>query len=205
MLIATLPGVAVTYNGEEIGMEDGDILWEQVKDPNALRRSPEDFRKYCRDFCRTPFHWDDTQNAGFNKGAQSWLPVSPKYIFNNLAAQNIKGLKSHFSVYQDVMKLRKSDVLKYGGYNLVSLSKYVIGLFRKLEGLPGYLFIFNKGTCGQNVVVFGHFEGISTDFRVVVTSSTSSRYPGDKLKDSFQVGPSEALVLIEILTVSQSL
>lgn len=48
MLEMFLPGIAVTYYGEEIGMVDND------------KANDSDFRNPCR----TPFQWDDSTNAG---------------------------------------------------------------------------------------------------------------------------------------------
>ncbi|KAK9870026.1 hypothetical protein WA026_006120 [Henosepilachna vigintioctopunctata] len=73
MLLLLLPGVAVTYNGEEFGQDDGDVPFEQGKDPAAKDRAT--FNLLSRDFERTPMQWDDSTNAGFNEGAKPWLPV----------------------------------------------------------------------------------------------------------------------------------
>lgn len=62
MLALLLPGTAITYYGEEIGMEDTLISMEQTVDPacaNAVRR-----KNRLRDPERTPFQWDDTPYAG---------------------------------------------------------------------------------------------------------------------------------------------
>jgi glycosidase len=48
MLVTLLPGTAVTYNGEEIGMTD--LAMESPNDS----RDPE----------RTPFQWDNSTSAG---------------------------------------------------------------------------------------------------------------------------------------------
>jgi alpha-glucosidase len=65
MLAMVLPGIAVTYNGEEIAMEDKlDISWEATQDPQACNTDPQHYKTYTRDPNRTPFQWDDSKNAG---------------------------------------------------------------------------------------------------------------------------------------------
>lgn len=59
-----LPGIAVTYYGEEIGMDNSYTSWEQTKDPWALSVGPERFETYARDNFRRPFPWDNSTSAG---------------------------------------------------------------------------------------------------------------------------------------------
>jgi alpha-glucosidase len=59
-----LPGVGVTYNGEEIGMENTLITWEQCRDPQGLNAGPDHYLERTRDLERTPFQWDNSNNAG---------------------------------------------------------------------------------------------------------------------------------------------
>ena len=61
-----LPGIGVTYNGEELGMEDKlDISWEDTQDPQACNSDPEHYLPLSRDRNRTPFQWDNSTNAGY--------------------------------------------------------------------------------------------------------------------------------------------
>lgn len=64
IMVQLLPGVAVTYNGEEIGMENTFLTFLQTKDPAGLNAGQDSFAKYSRDPERTPFQWDDTTSAG---------------------------------------------------------------------------------------------------------------------------------------------
>lgn len=64
MLQMLLPGTPIVYNGDEVGMEDTYIRWDQTKDPRALNAGPLRYLETTRDACRTPFQWDDTENAG---------------------------------------------------------------------------------------------------------------------------------------------
>lgn len=63
-MVQLLPGVAVTYYGEEIGMEDSYIPWELSKDPLALNLGRENYLSVSRDKVRTPFQWDKSVSAG---------------------------------------------------------------------------------------------------------------------------------------------
>lgn len=64
MITLLLPGVSVTYNGEEIGMEDTWISWEDTKDPQGCNAGKDGYEKASRDPARTPFQWDNTTSAG---------------------------------------------------------------------------------------------------------------------------------------------
>lgn len=65
MLAMILPGVAVTYYGEEIGMIDKtDISWEDTQDPQGCNAGKERFQTQSRDPFRTPFQWNGEVNAG---------------------------------------------------------------------------------------------------------------------------------------------
>lgn len=64
ILLQTLPGNAITYNGEEIGMTDVYISWEDTVDPNACNSDPEHYYARSRDPARTPYQWDASSMAG---------------------------------------------------------------------------------------------------------------------------------------------
>lgn len=65
MLTMVLPGVAVTYYGEEIGMLDkSDISFEDTQDPQACQAGKDKYKSKTRDPNRTPMQWDATANSG---------------------------------------------------------------------------------------------------------------------------------------------
>lgn len=59
-----LPGVGVTYYGEEIGMGDTWISWEETQDPQGCSAGKSGFESTSRDPERTPFQWDNSTSAG---------------------------------------------------------------------------------------------------------------------------------------------
>lgn len=202
MLVTMLPGVGVTYNGEEIGMENGQVTWPQGQDPNACNGVPEDFAKVSRDFERTPFQWDDTVNAGFNEGAEPWLPVSSKYVLNNLADQMEKE-RSHFQVFQACMRLRKqlAEVISKGDFKIAALAEEVIAVYRNLPNAhgSGIGLIYNKGMNAETIDLHKAFPNISNNVKVEIYSVTSTRLPGDHLHTKkIALGAYEAIIFSEI-------
>lgn len=67
ILLQTLPGVAVTYNGEELGMTDVWLSWADTVDPQACQTSEETYNSVSRDPARTPFHWNASAQGKYNK------------------------------------------------------------------------------------------------------------------------------------------
>lgn len=129
MIAHVLPGVAVTYQGEEIALENGEVTWDQGKDPQACNGDIEDFDSNSRDFQRTPYHWDSSKNAGFSDGDETWLPVSEKYTTNNLKLQKEKA-KSNYAVYKKLIEYRQTDTLKYGDFETLALTSNVLAIMR---------------------------------------------------------------------------
>ncbi|GAB1861578.1 alpha-glucosidase [Camponotus japonicus] len=113
VLTLLLPGVAVTYNGEEIGMEDTWISWEDTKDPQGCIAGKEGYEKASRDPARTPFQWDNTISAGFSTNPNTWLPVNKNYVTLNLAAQK-EVRNSYYSLYKAVSALRALPAVREG-------------------------------------------------------------------------------------------
>jgi alpha-glucosidase len=73
MMLLTLRGTPVLYQGDEIGLTDGDLAKQDVHDPVGLRFWPA---YKGRDPERTPMPWSGEANGGFTTpGATPWLPL----------------------------------------------------------------------------------------------------------------------------------
>lgn len=133
MLGMILPGVAVTYNGEEIGMvDDRSITWEETQDPQACIAGRENFQRVTRDPCRTPFQWDSSKNAGFSNASRTWLPVNQNYKTLNLANEK-KEDESHYKIYQLLIALRKlSPAVREGSLKTVVIQENVLAVIRSV-------------------------------------------------------------------------
>ena len=73
VVLLTLRGTPVLYQGDEIGLVDGDLDREDLRDPIGIRSWPA-FKG--RDPERTPMPWEPTAGGGFTSpDAVPWLPV----------------------------------------------------------------------------------------------------------------------------------
>ncbi|WP_209348657.1 alpha-amylase family glycosyl hydrolase [Pontixanthobacter sp. CEM42] len=72
LLLASLRGNAILYYGEELGLTQVDIPFDQLHDPEAIANWP---LTLSRDGARTPMPWSaDANHGGFTEG-EPWLPV----------------------------------------------------------------------------------------------------------------------------------
>lgn len=71
-LLLALRGNVILYQGEELGLEQDDIPFEQLQDPEAIANWP---LTLSRDGARTPMPWEDQPLGGFTTGTP-WLPLS---------------------------------------------------------------------------------------------------------------------------------
>jgi alpha-glucosidase len=139
MLLLTLRGTPTLYYGDEIGMKDVEIPFDEIQDPQGLNM-PE--LNMSRDPARTPMQWDSSDHAGFTT-AKPWLRLSPNYAVNNVATQLKEG-SSILSLYQKLIKLRQSEQsLLYGDYKLIFADQQLIAFTRKLAGHNGFLIVLN--------------------------------------------------------------
>ncbi|KAL6256798.1 hypothetical protein P5V15_011737 [Pogonomyrmex californicus] len=134
MLAMILPGVAVTYYGEEIGMVDKmDISWEDTQDPQACNAEKDKYKSRSRDPVRTPYQWDPSKNAGFSKATKTWLPIHDNYVDVNLLAQKYNN-DSHYYVYRVLTELRNSSkALQLGSLTTDVINNTVLHILRKTD------------------------------------------------------------------------
>lgn len=84
-MIIALKGSICIYQGEELGLPQADILFEELTDPPGIRFWPE---YKGRDGERTPMPWDEGEAPNGFSTAKPWLPVKPEHSALSVAAQN---------------------------------------------------------------------------------------------------------------------
>ncbi|CAH0405094.1 unnamed protein product [Chilo suppressalis] len=194
MLVLLLPGIAITYMGEEIGMLDGFVPWSETKDPLACNTDdPVNFIEVSRDPVRTPFPWSNGKNSGFSMADRTWLPVGEGSEHLNVAHQR-SAVRSHYQVYRALTNLRVRAAFKYGRLESLALNNDVFA-FKRWHNDDTYVIVMNFGRTYQ-VVNLTSFDLVFGQLEVEVSSVLSSRTYNDNIPaGSVDLAANEALVL----------
>ncbi|XP_069964641.1 maltase A3 isoform X2 [Bactrocera oleae] len=195
ILLLTLPGCSISYNGEEIGMTDVWISWEETVDPQACNNDQEGYEWRSRDPARTPFQWSDTANAGFTTGQNTLLPIAEDYKLVNVKRERGVAL-SHLNVFKNLQKLRKSTTLQNGETEVKALNDYVLAVKRSLRDNYTYITLLNIFGNIENFNLHEHFAELPAQFEYVIITDRSMKREGDKIPtSSVTLMPHESIVL----------
>jgi alpha-glucosidase len=126
-LLLTLPGAPTIYYGEELGMENGSIPPDRVRDPWGIAEPAQS-----RDPERTPMPWDASASAGFcPPGVEPWLPLAAGWEQRNVAAQR-DDPASLLHLTRRLIRLRRDHpVLADGDYHPVPAPDGVVAYLRR--------------------------------------------------------------------------
>ncbi|KAL7738175.1 hypothetical protein ACLKA6_006514 [Drosophila palustris] len=195
MLLLTLPGISVNYQGEEIGMTDVWISWEDTVDPQACQSNQQEFERLTRDPVRTPFQWSDETQAGFTTGNVTWLPLADNYKLVNVKRERGIAL-SHLNVYKQLRALRDEPTLKQGDVTVNALGPNVLAFKRSLAGHKSYITVLNINDDVESVNLDSVFTELTSQLRYVVVNDKSVRRKNDlTYANSVLLLPKEAVVL----------
>lgn len=128
-----LRGSPCLYQGDELGLPEAQVAYEDLQDPYGITMWPE-FKG--RDGCRTPMPWNaQAPDMGFGNGAHKpWLPLTETYRTLAVSEQD-KDPKSLLNFYRALLKWRKEQaVLLHGDQTLLDVHKQVIAFVREHEG-----------------------------------------------------------------------
>ena len=140
-LLMSLRGSICLYQGEELGLPEADLTFEQIRDPYGKRFWPE-FKG--RDGCRTPMAWESHQpNAGFSTG-QPWLPVPADHIVRAANTQE-SDPASVLSHYRRMLAFRRTQpALVKGDIRFLAAQGDALALLRT-HGNEQIVCVFNLG------------------------------------------------------------
>ena len=122
-------GTPCIYQGDELGLTEADIAYEDLQDPFGITMWPK-FKG--RDGCRTPMPWEaDAPHAGFGPG-KPWLPVAAEHVPKAVDRQGSDGLLAY---YTHLLGWRRGQAaLVKGGMVMLPAHPQVLAFVREHEG-----------------------------------------------------------------------
>ncbi|MEM9709101.1 MAG: alpha-glucosidase [Pseudomonadota bacterium] len=146
-LLLSLRGTACIYQGEELGLREAKIAFEDLQDPYGVEFWPE-FQG--RDGCRTPMPWDHNAEHGGFTSAKPWLPVATEHMAHaaNLQAGDDGSL---LAFYKAMIAFRRGQIaLQKGEIEILLADEHRLAFLRH-KG-PATLFAaFNLSDAPQRI------------------------------------------------------
>jgi len=125
-LLMCMKGTVCLYQGEELGLTEAYVRYEDLQDPYGKRFWPK-FKG--RDGCRTPIPWTTGRNGGFSD-AQPWLPVAVEHLDHAVSVQEGDD-SSVLNFYRAMLAFRKThSSLAKGDLKVVRADDDVLTLIR---------------------------------------------------------------------------
>ncbi|MFN3826736.1 MAG: alpha-amylase family glycosyl hydrolase [Micavibrio sp.] len=143
-----LRGSYCLYQGEELGLPQAELAFEDLQDPYDIMLYPEHVG---RDGCRTPMPWlSGGSQAGFSTARKTWLPIPPAHM--GLAVDLQQGdEQSVLSRLREFLLWRKqNDVLRTGDLGVINVAAPFIAL-QRTKGEEAYICLFNASAEEQGI------------------------------------------------------
>ena len=127
LLLVALRGNIILYQGEELGLDQVEIPYAQLRDPEAIANWP---LTLSRDGARTPMPWQaQDEHGGFSRGAP-WLPVGSENLARAVDRQDADP-RSLLNLTRELIALRNANpVLRQGDCTAVHTDENVLVLRR---------------------------------------------------------------------------
>jgi alpha-glucosidase len=153
-LLLSFRGSVCLYQGEELGLPETDLLFEELTDPRGIRFWPEDKG---RDGCRTPIPWDAGEPPnGFTTGTP-WLPIKPPQSALAIASQE-HAPDSLLNFYRGAIAFRKAHpALVEGDIAFIKTGEPVLA-FRRSAGSERFVCVFNLSPEPVRITISGEAD-----------------------------------------------
>jgi alpha-glucosidase len=149
-LLMCLRGSVCLYQGEELGLPEAEIGFDDLQDPYGIEFWPE-FKG--RDGCRTPMVWEaDNRLGGFSTAAKAWLPVPAEHLGRAVSRQadDPASMLAHF---REALALRRAHpVLRTGAMTPLVAQGNVVS-FTRQDGAETLFCAVNLGEAPADVAL----------------------------------------------------
>ena len=141
-LLMCLRGNIFLYQGEELGLPQVKIAFEDLRDPEAIANWP---LTQGRDGARTPMPWaENAPHAGFSI-AKPWLPIPGDHAKRAVSMQNNEA-DSVLMRTRELLELRRSNsALRTGRFEPLALPPPLLG-FERVSNEMRVRCLFNLGS-----------------------------------------------------------
>ena len=142
LLLLSLRGNPIIYQGEELGLPQGEVAFEDLLDPEAIANWPHTLG---RDGARTPMPWQaGAPQAGFSSANRTWLKRDPAHAA--LAVdQQAQDPQSTLHYTRQLLALRRDwPALASGGITLLDTPEALLAFVRR-DAAGAVLCAFNLG------------------------------------------------------------
>ncbi len=146
LLLVSLRGNLFLYQGEELGLPQAEVAFEDLRDPEAIANWPLTLG---RDGARTPMPWRrHAPHAGFS-AARPWLPIPEAHAVLAVDTQE-SDHESTLSLTRRLIALRKHRrALRLGSMRIIEASGSLL-LFERIFEDERLLCAFNLGATLQS-------------------------------------------------------
>ena len=140
-LLACLRGTIVLYQGEELGLPEAELSYEQLQDPYGRTNWP---LTKGRDGCRTPLPWRAGEHAGGFTSGTPWLPFDERHRARAVDFQETRS-DSTLNFTRRVMAHRRSrSELRLGTFEPLIADETLL-VARRRFGASASIIGFNFG------------------------------------------------------------
>ena len=142
LLLLSLRGNPIIYQGEELGLPQGEVAFEDLQDPEAIANWPHTLG---RDGARTPMPWQAAApQAGFSCANRTWLKLDPAHAQLS-ADRQAADPGSTLAYTRQLLHLRRGHpALVSGDITLLDTPEAVLAFIREADG-ERFLCAFNLG------------------------------------------------------------
>ena len=158
LLLVALRGNVILYQGEELGLLQDEIPFEQLQDPEAIANWP---LTLSRDGVRTPLPWQArAAHGGFTSGAP-WLPLSADNCLRAIDRQR-DDPASLLAFTRTALELRRAHpALRIGNCEVLLADQHRL-VMRRMTSMQTIVALFNLsslevdwpiGTVGEGEVI----------------------------------------------------